>query len=131
METNGGAWGKGLINTRAPEIAFASSLSSSTEARSRQMGRSVDAWHPTELPGVRLPDDILAHKPDVFYDVWRTAEIGALNRELVLQVHLMARTTAEKFAALRKVYNGLLILIVLTAIFIALLGLHAVLPGIV
>ena len=99
--------------------------------RPRQMGRAVDAEHPTELPGVRLPDDILAHKPDAFYDVWRTTEIGALNRELALQAHLMARTTAEKFAALRKVYNGLLILIVLTAIFIALLGLHAVLPGVV
>lgn len=99
--------------------------------RSRQMGRTVDAGHLTELPGVRLVDDILAHKPDAYYDLWRTTEIGTLNRELAIQVHLMARTTAEKFTALRKVYNGLLVLIGLTAIFVALLGLHAVLPGVV
>ena len=99
--------------------------------RARQMGRAVDAADLAGLPGLRLPDDILAHQPDAFYDLWRTTEIGALNRELALQVHLMARTTSEKFAALRKLYNGLLILIVLTAIFIALLGLHAVLPGLV
>jgi hypothetical protein len=99
--------------------------------RPRQIGRTADAGQMTGLPGLRLVDDILAHKPDDFYEVWRTAEIGALNRELAVQVHLLARTTAEKFTALRKVYAGVLVLIVLTALFVAVLGLHALLPGVV
>jgi hypothetical protein len=99
--------------------------------RLRQMGRSTDASYVDGLPGLRLVDDILAHKPDDFYELWRTAEIGALNRELAIQVHLLARTTSEKFAALRQVYAGVLILIVLTTMFVAALGLHAILPGLV
>ena len=98
--------------------------------RSRQIGRPAGAEYGGGS-GLRLVDDILAHKPDEFYEAWRTAEIGALNRDLANQAHLLARTTSEKFTALRKVYKGVLVLIGLTALFVAVLALHAVLPGVV
>jgi hypothetical protein len=99
--------------------------------RARQMGHVSSQGGSSGLPGVRLVDDILRHSPDAFYELWRTTDIGTLNRELALQVHLMARTTVEKFGALNKVYNGLMVLVVLTAIFLAILGLNALFPTVV
>jgi hypothetical protein len=68
---------------------------------------------------------------DDYYEVWRTAPAGAINREMALQVHLLARTTAEKYAALRKVYGGVMILLGLTAVFLIVLALHLIAPSIV
>jgi hypothetical protein len=76
-------------------------------------------------------DDILKHPIDGYYDVWRHAPSGAVNREMALQVHLLARTTAEKYAALRKVYSGVMILLGLTAAFLAILALHILMPSVV
>jgi hypothetical protein len=98
--------------------------------RSRQIGRPPGADYAAGS-GLRLVDDILARTPDEFYEAWRTAEIGGLNRDLTNQVHLLARTTSEKFTALRKVYAGMLVMIVLTALFVAVLALHALVPGLV
>ncbi len=103
---------------------------SALRPRSRQMGRTQHAIR-TAGPGVRLVDDILAHDPERLYDVWRTAPAGALSRELSIQVFLLARTTAEKYSALNKVYTGVLVLLSLTAIFVVLLGLHALAPSLV
>jgi hypothetical protein len=48
-----------------------------------------------------------------------------------VQVHLLAQTTAEKYAALRKVYIGIMILLALTAVFLTILGIHVFAPAIV
>ncbi len=100
--------------------------------RSRQLGKAGDNVADTSgLPRIRLIDDILTHQPDEFYDVWRTASIGAVNRELALQVYLLARTAAVKYAALVRVYNGVLLLLALTTLFVLILALHAIAPSIV
>ena len=56
-------------------------------------------------PGLRLLGDMLASDADAYYDTWRQAEVSQVNREMALQSHLLARTNAEKFQALRRVYQ--------------------------
>ena len=99
--------------------------------RSRQMGLATEGSLGKGVHGLRLVDDILKHRPEEFYEVWRTAPAGSINREMALQVHLLAQTTAEKYAALRKVYIGIMILLALTAVFLTILGIHVFAPGIV
>ena len=99
--------------------------------RSRQIGLANEAIAAPGAVGLRLVDDILKHALDDYYEVWRTAPAGAINREMALQVHLLARTTAEKYAALRKVYGGVMILLGLTAGFLVVLALHLIAPSIV
>jgi hypothetical protein len=99
--------------------------------RARQMGLANEGNVPAGALGLRLVDDILKHPIDGYYDVWRHAPSGAVNREMALQVHLLARTTAEKYAALRKVYSGVMILLGLTAAFLAILALHILMPSVV
>ena len=99
--------------------------------RSRQMGLANEGVIAPGAVGLRLVDDILKHPLDDYYEVWRTAPAGAINREMALQVHLLARTTAEKYAALRKVYGGVMILLGLTTVFLVVLALHLIAPSIV
>ena len=58
------------------------------------------------LPGLRLMNDILATDIDDYYELWRTAEVGQLDREMALQAYLLARANAEKFQAVRRVFHG-------------------------
>ena len=99
--------------------------------RARQMGLASEGAPASGLRGLRLVDDILKHPFDAFYEMWRTASAGEVNHELALQVHLLARTTAEKYAALRRVYAGIMLVIALTAIFLAVLGIHLFAPSLV
>jgi hypothetical protein len=99
--------------------------------RARQMGLATEGAPAAALRGLRLVDDILKHQSDAFYEMWRTASAGEVNHELALQVHLLARTTAEKYAALRKVYAGVMLLLGLTAVFLAVLGVHLFAPSFV
>jgi hypothetical protein len=100
--------------------------------RSRQLGKVRDnVADTTGLPRLRLIDDILTHRVDDFYEVWRTASVGSINHELALQVYLLARTAAEKYRALARVYNGVLLLLALTTLFVLILAVHAIAPSIV
>ena len=81
------------------------------------------------LPGLRLMDDILATDIDDYYELWRTAEVGQLDREMALQAYLLARANAEKFRAVRRVFQGLLLLVGLTALLVAIIGLHVMAPA--
>ena len=98
--------------------------------RSRQMGLANEGVAPAGALGLRLVDDILKHPLNEYYEVWRNAPAGAVNREVAQQVHLLARTTAEKYAALRKVYGGVMILLGLTALFLVVLAIHVMAPSI-
>ncbi len=51
-------------------------------------------------------------------------EIGQLNREMSNHAHMLARTNAVKYAALGRVYLGLVVLVALTAIMVLTVGLH-------
>jgi hypothetical protein len=66
---------------------------------------------------------------NAYYDTWRQAELSQLNRELAIRSHLLARANTEKFRALRRVYQGLLVLVGLTAVLALFIGLHAMAPS--
>jgi hypothetical protein len=81
-------------------------------------------------PGLRLMDDILATDIDEYYDLWRRAEVGQLDQEMALQAYLLARANADKFSAVNRVYHGLLLLVVLTAVLVLIIGTHVMMPGV-
>jgi hypothetical protein len=62
---------------------------------------------------------------DAYYDNWRQAELSQINRELAMRSHLLAQANTEKFKALRRVYEGLLVLVGLTAVLALYIALHA------
>jgi hypothetical protein len=62
-----------------------------------RMHRVGEARAAGRLPGLRLMDDILATDIDEYYDLWRTAEVGQLDREMALQAYLLARANSDKF----------------------------------
>ena len=80
--------------------------------------------------GLRLMTDMLATDIDDYYELWRTAEVGQLDREMALQAYLLARANADKFQAVRRVFQGLLLLVGLTALLVAIIGLHVMMPGV-
>ena len=75
---------------------------------------------------------LLAGAPDAdaeaYYDTWRQAELSQINRELAMRSHLLARAHTETFQALRRVYQGLLVLVGLTAVLALFIGLRAMAP---
>ena len=73
-------------------------------------------------------NDILATDIDDYYELWRNAEVGQLDREMALQAYLLARANADKFQAVRRVFHGLLLLVGLTALLVAIIGLHVMAP---
>ena len=93
-----------------------------------RMHREGEARSKGGLPGLRLMDDILATDIDDYYELWRNAEVGQLDREMALQAYLLARANADKFQAVRRVFHGLLLLVGLTAILVAIIGLHVMAP---
>ena len=68
------------------------------------------------LPGLRFVGDVLGHSPDRYYEAWRQTEIGQLNQELALHVRGMAAINKDKYRALNRLYAGLVVLAVLTAL---------------
>jgi hypothetical protein len=93
-----------------------------------RMHRAGELRAERRLPGLRLMDDILATDIDEYYDLWRTAEVGQLDKEMALQAYLMARANSDKFRAVNRVFHGLLLLVGLTALLVAILALHVTAP---
>jgi len=94
-----------------------------------RMHRVGEARAGGRLPGLRLMDDILATDIDEYYDLWRTAEVGQLDREMALQAYLLARANSDKFRAVHRVFQGLLLLVGLTAVLVAIIALHVISPA--
>jgi hypothetical protein len=94
--------------------------------RSQETDGAMAQHEPT---GMKL----LAGAPDTdaetYYDTWRQAELSQINRELAMRSHLLARANSEKFHALQRVYQGLLVLVGLTAILALFIALHAMSRG--
>ena len=90
--------------------------------RSQEMDGASAQCEPTGM-------SLLAGTPntdaEAYYDTWRQAEVSQINRELAMRSHLLARANTEKFQALRRVYQGLLVLVALTAVLAIFIGLHA------
>jgi hypothetical protein len=91
--------------------------------RSQEMDGAAVQCEPTGM-------SLLAGTPntdaEAYYDNWKQAEVSQLNRELAIRSHLLARANTEKFQALRRVYQGLLVLVALTAVLAIFIGLHAI-----
>ena len=94
--------------------------------RAQEMDGAAAQHRPT---GMKL----LAGDPDAdadaYYDTWRQAELSQITRELAMRSHLLARANTEKFQALRRVYQGLLVLVGLTAVLALFIALRAMAPG--
>jgi len=90
--------------------------------RSQEMDGASAQCEPTGM-------SLLAGAPntdaEAYYDTWRQAEVSQINRELAMRSHLLARANSEKFQALRRVYQGLMVLVALTAVLAIFIGLHA------
>jgi hypothetical protein len=48
---------------------------------------------------------------------------------MALQAYLLARANSDKFRAVHRVFQGLLLLVGLTALLVAIIALHVVAPG--
>jgi hypothetical protein len=79
-------------------------------------------------PALTLLAGTTEEDADSYYEAWRQAELSQVNREMAIRSQLLARANAEKFQALRRVYQGLLVLVALTAILAMIVGVHAVVP---
>ena len=97
--------------------------------RAGRMHRAGEARAEGGVPGLRLMNDILATDIDDYYELWKTAEVGQLDREMALQAYLLARANAEKFQAVNRVFRGLLLLVGLTALLVAIIALHLTVPS--
>jgi hypothetical protein len=82
-----------------------------------------------EPTGMKLLAGAPDTNADAYYDTWRQAELSQINRELAMRSHLLARANTEKFQALRRVYQGLLVLVGLTAILALYIAVHAMAPS--
>jgi hypothetical protein len=97
--------------------------------RAGRMHRAGETRADGGVPGLRLMDDILATDIDDYYELWRTTEVGQLDREMALQAYLLARANAEKFRAVHRVFHGLLLLVGLTALLVAIIAMHLAAPS--
>jgi hypothetical protein len=90
--------------------------------RSQEMDGASEQCEPTGM-------SLLAATPntdaEAYYETWRQAEVSQINRELAMRSHLLARANSEKFQALGRVYQSLMVLVALTAVLAILIGLHA------
>jgi hypothetical protein len=93
-----------------------------------RMHREGEARAGGSTPGLRLMDDILATDIDEYYDLWRKAEVGQLDQEMALQAYLLARANSDKFRAVNRVFHGLLLLVVLTAVLVLIIATHVIAP---
>jgi hypothetical protein len=89
------------------------------------MGGAAAQHEPT---GMKLFAGAPGADADAYYDTWRQAELSQVNRELAMRSHLLARANTEKFQALRHVYQGLLVLVGLTAVLALFIALRAMTP---
>jgi hypothetical protein len=73
-----------------------------------------------------------AQTPDDYCDTWRQVQVGALNRQIAAAAYEIGRLNAAKQQALDRVFAGLKILAIMTAVMIvgvALAGSLTVSPG--
>lgn len=75
--------------------------------------------------GLRFFVDVLQRDVNAYRAAWRAVHIGQLNAELALQVHVLARINKLKYRALERLYLGLKLMTILTALFLTGIALLA------
>lgn len=86
----------------------------------KRIGEADGAGH--KLLGLRFLSNIMDASIEKYYQKWREANWGDVNREVALAVKVVAEVLNEKYAAIHRMYTGLLILVLLSAGLIAVLG---------
>jgi len=81
-----------------------------SQPRVRYAGESGLEEHPL---GMRFYEDILSRDVEAYRRAWREIKIGQLNAELAVQAHALAQINQAKYNALRKLYGGLQIMILM------------------
>jgi hypothetical protein len=76
----------------------------------RYAGESGLEDHPL---GIRFYEDILGRDVEAYRRAWREVKIGQLNAELAVQAHALAQINQAKYNALRRLYRGLQIMILM------------------
>src|SRR5438445_2232310 len=76
----------------------------------RYAGESGLEEHPL---GIRFYEDILSRDVEAYRRAWREIRIGQLNAELAVQAHALAQINQAKYNALRRLYRGLQIMILM------------------
>jgi hypothetical protein len=66
-------------------------------------------------------DAIARQDLETYYELWRKAQFGQVNREVALSVHSTSQIIMEKYKALERLYAGLLVLVFLTAFLVMVL----------
>jgi hypothetical protein len=87
----------------------------------RYAGESGLEDHPL---GIRFYEDILSRDVEAYRRAWRDVHIGQLNAELAVQAHALAAINQAKFNALRRLYRGLHIMILMGGGLIAMAALY-------
>jgi uncharacterized protein YjiK len=85
---------------------------------------------PEDFPlGVRFYEDILRRDVEEYKRAWREVHIGQLNAELAVQAHALAVINKAKYAALRRLYQGLQIMTLMAVGLVAAAALSAMLAA--
>jgi hypothetical protein len=83
----------------------------------RYAGESGLEEHPL---GIRFYEDILSRDVEAYRRAWREIKIGQLNAELAVQAHALAQINRAKYNALRKLYLGLQLMIVMATMLLTI-----------
>ena len=77
-------------------------------------------------PALRAADGVLSQSLSDYHNAWQQANLGQLNGEIEAMAYAVVHENAAKRRALHRVYMGLYVLVGLTAVLLAVLGVAAV-----
>jgi uncharacterized protein YjiK len=102
---------------------FLQAIESLRPRKSQPQVTPVDQTGIEEFPlGIRFYEDILRRDVDAYKKAWQEVRIGQLNAELAVQAHALAEINRIKYAALRRLYKGLQIMLLMAVGLVALAG---------
>ena len=64
---------------------------------------------------LRSWDSVANQNPEQYYEAWHRATYGQINREVAGSIHATSKIVIMKYTALKRLYDGLLVLVFLTA----------------
>lgn len=85
-------------------------------AKVDSLAKTPEGW-----PKLRFIGDMIGQAPEEYYERWRGVQFGQVNRELAFHLQLVAQVNASKYMAIERLFIGLLILVVLTAVLLTTL----------
>jgi uncharacterized protein YjiK len=102
---------------------FLQAIESLRPRKSKPQVAPVDEAGIEEFPlGIRFYEDILRRDVDAYKKAWQEVRIGQLNAELAVQAHALAEINKAKYGALRRLYKGLQIMLLMAVGLVALGG---------